>query len=158
MKKKDEFPGIYNLSPDDFVALMAGAKQATGLSEQEIMDGLKELVDKGYIHVVDENGTFSIVLPGDDLPGQIKRAMRNVFADTELTLEQKMVHNYCAEMVQRASGVVSINAMSYHLGFPSRVIWEGLRVLKERKHIDYVVNGDTCAFTLLHALGATEET
>ena len=45
VKKKDEFPGIYNLSPDDFVALMASAKQATGLSEQEIMDGLKELVD-----------------------------------------------------------------------------------------------------------------
>lgn len=157
MMKNSKPGGNYNQSPDDFEALKALAEIQAGLSEQEFMDGLKELIEKDYVRIIEENGTFSIVLVRDDLPFRIKRAMRIIFADLDLTVEEKMVHNYCAMVVQRASGVVNIGEMSAHLGLSVPIILESLRVLKNKKHIDYVVNGNTCVFTLLHVLGLQKE-
>ena len=75
-----------------------------------------------------------------------------VFADTSLSLEEKMVHNYCAIMVQSASGFVNIDVMSTNLRIPTPLIYESLEKLKCRNHIDYAIVGKICLFTLLHAL------
>lgn len=147
--------GILNLSPKEFEAFMVGAEKALGFTPEENLESLKTLIDAGYVQIVDEGGTYSILLTdhdeGEVLP-EIRHAMRIVFSDAVLSLEVKMVHQYCAIMLNCASGVLSIEMISDHLGIPATLIHDGLQVLKMRQHINYAILGDRLHITLLHAL------